>query len=264
LNAMSPGPANKKRKSAPEDLLPKRTSGFRVPETSYPSGHGCYEGEDLTEDYIASCTELTIVGEYDTQSEAVAAAKLARDKNCQLYGWAEELYGDKPPPYESYHGKNFDDDEYFDVDIIDIAKALERKSRELVEARASKTPSAKKPAGKGARKFGPQKGNFKPDLDRFVRNPCLVANAHVGPKLRHAQRLLGSRLSQVLYLLPSECHLEVCGMDPRLQLERSRQRRVHRGYVSLGPGEAQKREVASHGRKLQECRAPWNHLSLCP
>ena len=69
--------ASKKQKVAA-----KRTSGFHVFKTFYPSGTGCYAGQDLDDDFIDANTSVYVVGEYDTKNEAVLAAKTERAWLC--------------------------------------------------------------------------------------------------------------------------------------------------------------------------------------
>lgn len=151
----------------------ERTTGFRVVSISYPSG-GCYRGQDLDEDYIEACTTRKVVGEYATKGRAIAAARRERDSTCEFEDWAEDYYEDKPPPYYSCDGENYDDDENVIIEIVDIAHEVAAKKKQaledekaLVKARSSKAPRKTKPKTTGERKFGPQKGNFQPD-SRYI------------------------------------------------------------------------------------------------
>ena len=51
------------------------TKGIRVMLESYPSGNGCYQGQDLDDDYIEARTETKTIGVYDTLEEAVEKEK---------------------------------------------------------------------------------------------------------------------------------------------------------------------------------------------
>ena len=166
------------KKKAAAKKGPPRTTGYRVECESYPSGTGCYSGQDLSDDYIEACTTVKIVGEYDTMEEAKEAAIQERDYNCQFEDWAEEYYGDKDPPFFSSDGENYDEDENAHIYIVDIAKEVAKTAKENVNkqkaienARNSKPPAKKKAK---TTSFGPTKGNFKPDMEIFLRNPSRV------------------------------------------------------------------------------------------
>jgi hypothetical protein len=174
--------AASKKKAAP-----KRTTGFRVVSTSYPSGNGCYAGQNLDDDYIEACTTRRVVGEYATKKQAVAAAIQERDRNCQFDDWAIDHYDDAEPPYESYLGENYDEDENVLIDIVDIGAQVDEENKALAKARSSKAPAPRKTKPSGDRKFGPQKGNFQPDMELFLRHPCRVqgGQSHLPSKYGH-------------------------------------------------------------------------------
>lgn len=128
---MAPKKKAAKKKSAP------RTTGYRVESESYPSGTGCYAGQDLSDDYIEACTTTTIVGEYETWEQAKEAAIQERDSNCQFEDWAEDYYDDQDPPYFSSDGQNYDEDDTTHIYIVDIAKEVAQKEKENVQKKAS-------------------------------------------------------------------------------------------------------------------------------
>ena len=258
--------ATKTKAKASKPKVPPNT-GYRVVHESYPSGRGCYSGQDLDQDYIERCTHRRVIGVYATKAAAIQAAKAERNSDCMFDEWAEEYYGDAPPPYYSFDGDwNPDDDEDVTISIEDVAAGHKRREAALAKAMASKPPAKKKAkvthgkadaTGKASagdatyaigtkirkafdgkpfdgevvsydakakyykiryedgdeeemdakqikpylvgapklveggekkkpsdtkpaiatapRKFGPQKGNFKPDDNRFMRNPCRIS-----------------------------------------------------------------------------------------
>ena len=266
------GRSKTKAVSKPKQVPPN--TGYRVVTESYPSGRGCYYGQDLDQDYIEQCTVRRVVGVYATKAAAIRAAKAERNSDCMFDDWAEDYYGDAPPPYYSFDGElNPDDDEDVTISIEDVAAEHKKREAALAKVKASKPPAKKKakvthkkaevtattaaaaggatyaigtkirktfdgkpfdgelhsydakaryykiryedgdeeemdakqikqhlvgvskmvdggkddnddevqrkgsdpkPAAAGPRKFGAQKGNFKPDENRFMRNPCRI------------------------------------------------------------------------------------------
>ena len=260
----------KAKVSSSKPKVPPNT-GYRVVHELYPPGRGCYSGQDLDQDYIESCTVRRIVGVYATKAAAIQAARAERRSDCRFDEWADEHYGDAPPPYCSFDGDwNPDDDEDVTICVEDVAAEHKRREAALAKAKASKPPARKKAkvmahgkaagqatasagvgtyavgtkirkafdgkpfdgevisydakakyykiryedgdeeemdakqikpylvgapkmggdgddhktkkasdpkpaAASGPRKFGPQKGNFKPDDNRFMRNPCRIS-----------------------------------------------------------------------------------------
>jgi hypothetical protein len=196
------------KKTAP----PERTTGFRVVSMSYPSGNGCYAGEDLDDDYIEACTTRRVIGEYDTKKQAVVAAIQERDRDCQFDDWALDYYDDAEPPYESCFGDNYDEDENVVIDIVDIAAQVAKENKALAKARSTKAPAPRKAKPSGDRKFGPQKGNFKPDLELFLRHPCRVpgGQSHLPSKYGHGSgrdslAYMVQRISDRNYTMRSVC-----------------------------------------------------------
>eukprot|EP00562_Extubocellulus_spinifer_P012298 CAMPEP_0178554476 /NCGR_PEP_ID=MMETSP0697-20121206/8353_1 /TAXON_ID=265572 /ORGANISM="Extubocellulus spinifer, Strain CCMP396" /LENGTH=661 /DNA_ID=CAMNT_0020187427 /DNA_START=46 /DNA_END=2031 /DNA_ORIENTATION=- len=120
-----------------------RTSGYRVTRIESPSGRGCYYGQDLSHDDMEALTTRIVVGEYDTLQEAIEAARSERDGECRFDGWAEEHYGDDPPPYCSGDGENMDEDEDVTIRIDDIGEEVRAKEKEMAVARASEPPGKK-------------------------------------------------------------------------------------------------------------------------
>jgi hypothetical protein len=59
---------------APAAAVPTKVTAYRVMKISYPSGSGCYVGQDLDDDYIEACTTRHVVGVYNTKKEALKAA----------------------------------------------------------------------------------------------------------------------------------------------------------------------------------------------
>ena len=263
--------AKAKTKGASSSTKPKEippNTGYRVVTESYPSGRGCYSGQSLSADYLEQCTTRRVVGVYATKAQAIGAALSERRSECMFDEWADEYYGDAPPPYHSFDGEwNPDDDEDVTIAIEDVAAEHKKREAALAKAKASKPPAKKKAkvthghaAGKAGtavgdatyalgtkirkdfdgtpydgeviaydarakyykiryedgdeeemdakdikqylvsqikvgrngekekssdpkaaaiavvpRKFGPQKGNFKPDDNRFMRNPCRIS-----------------------------------------------------------------------------------------
>jgi hypothetical protein len=161
---------------------PAQMTGYRVETESYPSGMGCYYGQDLDEDYIEACTTTHIVGEYDSLKEAEQAAIEERNSTCQFDDWAEDFYDDAGPPFLSSEGENYDEDENVHIYIINIAKEVAMIAKEtaanenaIQEARSSNATRKRKAKTSGTRMFGPEKDNFKLDTELFLRNPCHVA-----------------------------------------------------------------------------------------
>ena len=134
-----------KAKAKPKAPLPPNT-GYRVITESYPSGRGCYYGQDLDEDYVKACTVRRVVGVYATNAEAVRAARAERDSDCQFDEWGQEYYGDRPPPYYTFDDDdaNPDDDEDTTICIEDVAKEHRVREAKLAQAKASKSPARKK------------------------------------------------------------------------------------------------------------------------
>ena len=84
---MSSKPKAKASNSKPK--VPPNT-GYRVVTESYPSGRGCYYGQDLDQDYIESCTVRRVIGVYPTQAAAIQAARAKRRSDCSFDEWADE------------------------------------------------------------------------------------------------------------------------------------------------------------------------------
>ena len=199
--------ASKKKVAIKKKIAPKRTTGFRVVSTSYPSATGCYYGQDMDDDYREACTTRRVVGEYDTWKQAVAAAIYERDRNCEFEDWAIDHYDDDEPPYESYIGNNFDDDEDVIIDIVDIGEQVDEENQALAKARSSKRPASR-------RCFGPQMGDVQPDLEVFLRHPCRIQGGqshlpskygnHAGSE-RNCHAYLIQRQSDRNYTMRSVC-----------------------------------------------------------
>jgi len=112
-------------------------------------------------------------------------------------------YGDKDPPFFSSDGENYDEDEIVHIYVVDIAKEAARTAKENVNkqkatenARNSKPPAKKKTK---TTSFGPTKGNFKPDMEIFLRNPSRVPGGESHVPSDYGLRGIGK--SSFVYLI---------------------------------------------------------------
>ena len=89
---MSSKPKAKAKATSSKPKVPPNT-GYRVVTNAYPSGRGCYYGQDLDQDYIESCTVRRVIGVYATiatKAAAIQAAKAERRSDCRFDEWADE------------------------------------------------------------------------------------------------------------------------------------------------------------------------------
>lgn len=59
----------------------------------------------------------------------------------QFEDWAEEFYDETPPPYESYEGENYDEDENVSIYI----EEFQRSKKEEVAAEKKKVEEKRRP-----------------------------------------------------------------------------------------------------------------------
>jgi hypothetical protein len=155
-----------KNAAPPAAAAPATVTAYRVLKTSYPSSGGCYAGQDLDDDYIEACTTRSVVGVYKTEKAALKAALVARNSTCQFEGWAEEFYDDNetPPPYESYEGENYDEDENVSIYI----EKFERSKKEEVAAEKKKKEEKREKEAKAAARKKQNKYRTKAPARRKV------------------------------------------------------------------------------------------------
>jgi hypothetical protein len=120
-------------------------AGYRLIVESFPSGRGRHSNQDLDDEYIEACTTRRTIGTYNTEADAIQAAKVQRKATCQFVGWADDLYKDDPPPYHSAGCVDPDPDEDEDVSIFieDISAIDKAKEKEMRIAKADPPPKKK-------------------------------------------------------------------------------------------------------------------------
>lgn len=83
-----------------------------VVEETYPSAWGCYSGQPPSSDAKRiALTEFRVVGWHAEYDQAEEAARECMERSEWFGSWGEEYYADEPPPYNSMHGENYDNDE---------------------------------------------------------------------------------------------------------------------------------------------------------
>ena len=83
-----------------------------VVEETYPSAWGCYSGQPPRSDAKRiALTEFRVVGWHAEYDQAEEAARECMERSEWFGSWGEEYYADEPPPYNSMHGENYDNDE---------------------------------------------------------------------------------------------------------------------------------------------------------
>jgi hypothetical protein len=148
----------------------------------------------MSNDEIEARTTTTEHGMFSSKEDAIAEAKLVRQRECAFEDWADDHYGNEGPPYHSCYGENYDDDETVSISIVDVSAELAKVEAALKRAKASKPKScgggsggsgsggSSVPAGTVG-VFGEVKKAKRPpvDVNRFVRNPAHVAGGNVVP-----------------------------------------------------------------------------------
>jgi len=134
----------KMKKELPRNEVNATTAKYRVITKSFP-GRGCYSGQVLSEEYSEACTTRRIVGMYNTEVEAIQAAKDQRELTCQFDDWADDFYEEKPPPYHSTENDDPNPDEDEDVSIfIENIGAIVRAKKHAIEMARTEPPPQKK------------------------------------------------------------------------------------------------------------------------
>ena len=120
-------------------------ASYRLIVESFPSGRGRHSEEILDDEYIEACTTRRTIGSYNTEADAIQAAKVQRKATCQFVGWADDLYKDDSPPYHSAGciDPDLDEDEDVSIFIEDISAIDKAKAKEMRIAKADPPPKKK-------------------------------------------------------------------------------------------------------------------------
>ena len=174
------------------------TFKWLLKHSTMPSNCGCYAGSNMSSEDREQLTSETVLSEHDTESEAIQAAKNARDRDEQFDDWAEDYYDkDDEPPYNSAHGQNYDEDDWTLIFIVSPdyqAQQLAKKNA----ANARATNSKAKPRKKHIVTFGLVKGaNTAFDSGLFFRNPSSLSCAEMLPSSSY----MGTGKSSMLYMM---------------------------------------------------------------
>lgn len=116
----------------------KSQTGYRVKYKTYPSGFGCYSGQNLDQDAIDALSDTKTSKVYATKEEAIAKARKLRSMCDQFDDWDDAGF----PPYSSadHPSINLDKDEHVLIWVKDIAKKKKKEQDAIYKARRSKRP----------------------------------------------------------------------------------------------------------------------------
>jgi len=135
---------NNKKKDLPIIKDNAKMANYRVIMKSFP-GRGCYSEQVLSDEYSEACTTRRLVGMYNTEAEAIQAAKDQRELTCQFDDWADNFYQEKPPPYHStaHDDPNPDEDEDISIYIENIGVIVRAKKHAIEKAKTEPPPQKK-------------------------------------------------------------------------------------------------------------------------